>query len=91
MQPELARLPGVGQVTVFGAGQYAMRIWLDPERMQARSLTTQEVVQALQQQSQQVPAGQLGAPPVPKGQPFQLTLNVAGRLDQARAVRRTSS
>jgi HAE1 family hydrophobic/amphiphilic exporter-1 len=83
MQPELARLPGVGQATVFGAGQYAMRIWLDPERMQARALTTQDVVQALQQQSQQVPAGQLAAPPVPKGQPFQLTLNVAGRLDQA--------
>jgi HAE1 family hydrophobic/amphiphilic exporter-1 len=83
IQPELARLPGVGQANVFGAGQYAMRVWLDPERMQARALTTQDVVQALQQQSQQVPAGQLAAPPVPKGQPFQLTLNVAGRLDQA--------
>ncbi len=82
LQPELARLPGVGQVTVFGAGQYAMRVWLDPRLMQARSLTAQDVVSALQQQSQQVSAGQIGAPPAPADVPFQLTLNVAGRLDQ---------
>ncbi|MDA8251946.1 MAG: efflux RND transporter permease subunit [Rhodospirillales bacterium] len=83
LQPELARLPGVGEVTVFGAGQYAMRIWLDPQRMQARGLTAQDVVNALQAQSQQVSAGQVGGPPAPPGTPFQLTLNVAGRLDQA--------
>jgi HAE1 family hydrophobic/amphiphilic exporter-1 len=83
LQSELARLAGVGQVNVFGAGQYAMRIWLDPERMQARGLTSQDVVQAVQQQSQQVSAGQLGAPPTPPGVAFQITLNVAGRLDQA--------
>ncbi len=79
---ELARLPGVGNVNVFGAGQYSMRVWLDPNRMQSRGLSAQDVVQALQQQSQQVTAGQVGAPPAPPGQAFQYTLNVAGRLDQ---------
>jgi HAE1 family hydrophobic/amphiphilic exporter-1 len=83
LQPELARLPGVGQVNVFGAGQYAMRVWLEPDRMYARGLTPQDVVQALQQQSQPVAAGQIGAPPAPATQPFQLTLNVAGQLDAA--------
>jgi len=83
LQPELARVPGVGQVSIFGSGQYAMRIWLDPERMKARSLTTDDVTNALQQQSQQVTAGQVGAPPAPNGITFQYTLNVAGRLDQA--------
>ncbi|MGH6768022.1 MAG: efflux RND transporter permease subunit [Xanthobacteraceae bacterium] len=81
LKDELSRLPGVGNVVVFGAGQYSMRIWLDPERMQARSLTTQDVIQALQQQSTQVTAGQIGMPPTPSGQSFQYTLNVFGRLD----------
>ena len=58
-----------------------MRIWLDPDRMQARGLTTQDVIQALQQQSEQVTAGQIGMPPAPAGQAFQYTLNVLGRLD----------
>jgi hydrophobic/amphiphilic exporter-1 (mainly G- bacteria), HAE1 family len=79
LQQELARLPGVGNVTVFGAGQYAMRIWLDPAVMQARGLMTSDVTNALQQQSAQVTAGQIGAPPAP-GQSFQYTLNVQGRL-----------
>jgi HAE1 family hydrophobic/amphiphilic exporter-1 len=80
LQQELARLPGVGNVTVFGAGQYAMRVWLDPALMQARGLTTADVTNALQQQSAQVTAGQIGAPPA-KGQSFQYTLNVQGRLN----------
>ncbi|OYV37743.1 MAG: hydrophobe/amphiphile efflux-1 family RND transporter [Rhodospirillales bacterium 20-64-7] len=79
LQQQLARLPGVGNVTVFGAGQYAMRIWLDPALMQARGLTVTDVTNALQQQSSQVTAGQVGAPPA-TGQNFQYTLNVAGRL-----------
>ncbi|HEX2942266.1 MAG TPA: efflux RND transporter permease subunit, partial [Rhodopila sp.] len=79
LQQELARLPGVGNVTVFGAGQYAMRVWLDPALMQARGLTVTDVTNALQQQSSQVTAGQVGAPPA-SGQTFQYTLNVAGRL-----------
>jgi hydrophobic/amphiphilic exporter-1 (mainly G- bacteria), HAE1 family len=81
LKDELARLPGVGSVTVFGAGQYSMRVWLDPNKMQARGLTTQDVIQALQQQSEQVTAGQIGMPPAPPGQSFQYTLNVLGRLD----------
>jgi HAE1 family hydrophobic/amphiphilic exporter-1 len=81
IRDELSRLPGVGNVTVFGAGQYSMRVWLDPNKLQVRSLMPQDVIQAIQQQSQQVTAGQVGAPPTPPGQAFQYTLNVNGRLD----------
>src|SRR6476469_4323819 len=81
IRDELSRLPGIGNVTVFGAGQYSMRVWLDPNKLQVRSLMPQDVIQAIQQQSQQVTAGQVGAPPAPAGQAFQYTLNIAGRLD----------
>jgi len=81
LQNELARLKGVGAVTIFGAGQYAMRIWMDPNLLQARGLTPQDVINAIQEQSQQVTAGQLGAPPAPKGQDFQYSLDIKGRLD----------
>jgi HAE1 family hydrophobic/amphiphilic exporter-1 len=81
LKDEVARLPGVGNVVVFGAGQYSMRIWLDPSRLQARALTAQDIIQSLQQQSEQVTAGQIGAPPTPQGNAFQYTLNVASRLD----------
>ena len=77
---ELSRLRGVGNVTVFGVGQYAMRLWLNPNLLQARGLTPQDVIQAVQEQSQQVAGGQIGAPPAPPGQNFQYTVNVAGRL-----------
>src|ERR1700757_4322213 len=80
LKDELSRLPGVGNVTVFGAGQYSMRIWLDPNKLQSLGLMPQDVVQAIQQQSQQVTAGQVGMPPTPPGQAFQITLNVNGRL-----------
>ena len=80
LKDELARLPGVGNVLIFGAGQYSIRVWLDPEKLKARGLTAQDVTQALQQQSQQVAAGQLGGPPTQTGQPFQYTVTVAGRL-----------
>ncbi|MDI7862777.1 multidrug efflux RND transporter permease subunit [Rhizobiaceae bacterium n13] len=83
LQSELARLPGVGNVTIFGAGQYAMRIWMDPDLLQARGLTPQDVIDAVQAQSQEVTAGQVGLPPVPEGQDFQYTLNVSGRLNDA--------
>src|SRR5437762_4278120 len=85
LRDELSRLPGVGNVTVFGAGQYSMRIWLDPNKLQARGLMPQDVIQAIQQQSQQVAAGQVGAPPTPAGQAFQHTPNVAGRRDHPAA------
>jgi HAE1 family hydrophobic/amphiphilic exporter-1 len=78
--PELARVPGVGNVGVFGVGQYSMRIWLDPQTLQARGLAPEDVIKAIQQQSQQVTAGQIGAPPAPTGQVFQYTVNIEGRL-----------
>src|ERR1700694_3253987 len=81
IRDELSRLPGVGNVTVFGAGQYSMRVWLDPNKLQVRALMPQDVISAIQQQSQQVTAGQVGMPPTPPGQAFQYTLNVKGRLD----------
>jgi HAE1 family hydrophobic/amphiphilic exporter-1 len=83
VQNELARLQGVGAVKILGAGQYAMRIWLNPDLLQARALTPQDVINAVQQQSQEVAAGQVGAPPAPKGQDFQYTLDLKGRLDDA--------
>ncbi|HVV61790.1 MAG TPA: multidrug efflux RND transporter permease subunit [Pseudolabrys sp.] len=84
LKDEISRLPGVGSVSVFGAGQYAMRIWLDPEKMNARGLNVQDVINALQQQNSQVTAGQIGMPPAPNNVAFQYTLNVAGRLDDAK-------
>jgi Cation/multidrug efflux pump len=66
IRDELSRLPGVGNVTVFGAGQYSMRVWLDPNKLQVRGLMPQDV-HSIQQQSQQVTAGQVGAPPTPAG------------------------
>ena len=78
--PELSRIPGVGNVGVFGVGQYSMRIWLDPQTLQARGLAPEDVIKAIQQQSQQVTAGQVGAPPAPPGQAFQYTVNIEGRL-----------
>jgi hydrophobic/amphiphilic exporter-1 (mainly G- bacteria), HAE1 family len=81
LKDELSRLPGVGNVNVFGAGQYSMRIWLNPDRLQARGLVPQDVINAIQRQSQEVTAGQIGMPPAPSGQKFQYTLNIAGRLN----------
>ena len=80
LQNPLERLPGVGQVIVRGAGSYSMRVWLDPERLQVFSITTADVVNAIQGQNIQVAAGQLGAPPVPAGQTHQFTINALGRL-----------
>ena len=76
----LARLDGVGDVRVFGAGDYAMRVWLDPQKMAARDLTTGDVVAAIRDQNVQVAAGQVGAPPA-AGSEFQLALNAKGRLE----------
>ncbi|MGM4924995.1 efflux RND transporter permease subunit [Tardiphaga sp. 804_B3_N1_9] len=81
IRDELSRLSGVGNVTVFGAGQYSMRIWLDPSKLQVRGLMPQDIIQSIQQQSQQVSAGQIGMPPTPAGRAFQYTLNINGRLD----------
>ena len=78
---ELARVDGVGNVSVFGAGQYAMRLWLDPQKMQVRKLVPADVINAVNLQSRSTGAGQLGLPPVPAGQTFQYTINVPSKLD----------
>ena len=77
---ELSRVPGVGEVQAFGAGQYSMRVWLDPEKMRARNLTPSDVTAAIRSQNMQVSAGQVGAPPVDTGQAFEFTLTTQGRL-----------
>jgi multidrug efflux pump len=76
----LARIPGVGDVRIFGAGDYAMRVWLDPQKMAARDLTTGDVIASIREQNVQVAAGQIGAPPA-AGSEFQLALNAKGRLE----------
>lgn len=81
VKDELARLPGVGQIQIFGAGEYAMRVWLDPNKVAARGLTASNVVTAMQEQNVQVSAGQLGAEPLKKQSDFLLSINTQGRLE----------
>jgi multidrug efflux pump len=76
----LARITGVGQVRVFGAGDYAMRVWLDPQKVAARGLSAGDVVGAIREQNVQVAAGVVGAPPMSPGVEYQLTVNARGRL-----------
>jgi HAE1 family hydrophobic/amphiphilic exporter-1 len=76
----LKRIPGVGEVMIFGERKYAMRIWLDPSKLVARSLTATDVVTALAEQNVEIPAGQLGQPPAPTSQAFQIPVRVVGRL-----------
>ncbi len=78
----LARLPGVGSVKVFGAGNYAMRIWMDPGKLQSFGLDPKDVIQAVRQQNQNIAAGQTGMPPAPRDVQFQYTIDVKSRLDQ---------
>ena len=80
----LKRVPGVGDVIIFGERKYAMRIWLDPTKLAARQLTAADVVAALQEQNVEIPAGQLGRPPSDPKQDFQVTLRVIGRLSDPR-------
>jgi HAE1 family hydrophobic/amphiphilic exporter-1 len=80
LRDTIARIPGVGDAQVFGIGQYSMRVWLDPEQMKARSLAPSDVISAIQQQSQAVAAGQIGAPPAPADQAFQYTVDLRGRF-----------
>jgi HAE1 family hydrophobic/amphiphilic exporter-1 len=76
----LKRVPGVGDVVIFGERKYAMRIWLDPLKLAARSLTATDVVNALVEQNVEIPAGQLGQPPSNSTQAFQVPVRVVGRL-----------
>lgn len=81
MQQRLARIPGVAAANVFGVGNYSMRVWLNPEQMLERNLTPAEVMEAINKQNVLLSAGQIGAPPVPAGQAFQFTVNVASAMD----------
>src|SRR5438270_7470878 len=83
LQDALARLEGVGDVNVFGQQDYSMRVWLDPDKLASRNLTADDVVRVLREQNVQVAAGQIGQPPVPKGQAFQFTMSTLGRLVEA--------
>jgi multidrug efflux pump len=80
VRDEIARIGGVGSAQVFGAGEYSMRVWLDPDRLAARQLTATDVVRAIREQNVQVAAGVLGAPPAPTDTTFQLSINAQGRL-----------
>ncbi|HEY4365802.1 MAG TPA: multidrug efflux RND transporter permease subunit [Steroidobacteraceae bacterium] len=80
IKDELSRITGAGQIGLFGAGEYAMRIWIDPDKAAARGLTAGDIVRAIQEQNVQVSAGQLGAPPTPKPADFLISINAQGRL-----------
>ena len=79
----VSRVEGVGDVVVLGQQDYSMRVWLDPDKLQSRNLTVDDVIRVLREQNVQVAAGQIGQPPVPKGQDFQYTLSTLGRLVEA--------
>ncbi|MFI8736366.1 hydrophobe/amphiphile efflux-1 family RND transporter [Ectopseudomonas toyotomiensis] len=80
VKDELARLDGVGDVQLFGMGNYSLRVWLDPNKVASRGLTATDVVTAIREQNRQVAAGALGAPPSDAGNSFQLSINAQGRL-----------
>jgi multidrug efflux pump len=79
----VARVEGVGDVSILGAQDDSMRAWLDPDKLQSRNLTVNDVIWILREQNVQVAAGRIGRPPVPKGQDFQYTLSTLGRLVEA--------
>src|SRR5207247_1905641 len=80
LNDQLTRVPGIGNVNVFGAGQYAMRLWVRPDRLAKLSITVPEVVSAIQAQNTVNPAGQVGGEPIPKGQEFTYSVRAQGRL-----------
>jgi multidrug efflux pump len=81
VKDELARIPGVGDAQPFGGGDYAMRLWLDPDKIASRGLTAGDVLAAVREQNVQVSAGQLGAEPMANGSDFLLSINAKGRLE----------
>src|SRR5690348_5582255 len=87
VKDELSRLPGVGDAQQFGGGDYAMRIWLDPDKVAARGMTAGDVVRAIREQNIQVSAGQLGAEPMRNGSDFLTPINAQGRLRTAAEFR----
>jgi multidrug efflux pump len=85
VRDELARLPGVGQALAFGIGNYAMRVWIDPEKAAARSLSALDIVAAIREQNVEVSAGSIGSPPTPGGAVMQIAVNAQGRLNSPEA------
>ncbi len=83
IKDQLARIPGVGQIRLFGGGDYAMRVWLDPDKVASRGMTAGDVVRAIQEQNVQVSTGQLGAEPIKGGSDFLIAINAQGRLRTA--------
>ncbi|MEX0998975.1 MAG: multidrug efflux RND transporter permease subunit [Thermodesulfobacteriota bacterium] len=77
----LKRIPGVGNLTIWGEREYSMRIWLDPDKLASLAITTTDVADAIEEQNVQVAAGSIGQPPIPQGQQFQLTITTLGRLE----------
>src|SRR4030095_2762128 len=83
---ELSRLPGVGNTQVLGIGEYSMRVWVDPQKLYTHGLKRSQGGQTIQEQSQPVTTGQVGAPPAPKAQDFQFTVDIQGRLSTPEEV-----
>ena len=83
LKDELARLPGISEVLVFGQRDYSMRIWVDPQKLAVRGIAVQDVINALREQNLQVAVGQIGQPPTESGQLFQLPLSLQGRLTES--------
>jgi len=81
VRDELSRIDGVGDAQLFGGGDYAMRLWLDPDKIASRGLTAGDVLRAVREQNVQVSAGQLGAEPMANGSDFLLPINARGRLE----------
>ena len=87
IRDQIVRLDGVGDISVFGAREYSLRVWLDPDRLAAYGLSGGDVVQALREQNVQVSGGALGTPPVPSGNAFQITVTTQGRFEDIRQFR----
>jgi hydrophobic/amphiphilic exporter-1 (mainly G- bacteria), HAE1 family len=87
LQYALTRIPGVGQVQVFGAGPYAMRIWVNPDRLASLGVTVSDITNAVKAQNKVNPAGQIGGEPVPSGQQFSYNVRAPGRLPTAEEFR----
>jgi HAE1 family hydrophobic/amphiphilic exporter-1 len=82
IRDQISRIKGVGDVTIFPPSDYSMRVWLNPNQLKSRGITTQDVLNEMREQNVQVAAGQIGQPPVPDGLNFQYTINVLGRLTE---------
>ena len=82
LRDAIKRVKGVSQINIFGERKYAMRLWLDPVRLAARGLTAADAVRALREQNLQITAGQIGQPPAPEGQTFQISVRARGRLSE---------